>query len=258
MREGEDNTQTGEEPSSSTAIPGTAGERRTREAPMEEHLTSEDWAIMSAVERCTVWRALKSFNLRQREKLLAAVCMVLQETVEGNANRSTVNVPEYFRDWGRRWGQDDERAQLVMQNQWDNLLRHIVGITVAMEVWEPSTASSSGEEANATDKNSEVEGQEGEPSRQAQGGGAQFSPTDENAGRLDDGETHERQDGPTQCSGDKNAPLDKNGEVERVLREFHRGNSPSRGTCVLSIVFPHYLHLISQYFVCSLYIVTTP
>ena len=155
---------------------------------------------------------------REREKLLAAICMVFQEMVEGNASRSTVNVPEDFRDWGRCWGQDDERAQLVMQNQWDNLLRHIMGITAAMEVWEPSTASSSGEEANATGENSlnllEVEGQEGEPNRQAQDGGAQFSPTDENLGRVDDGETPAKQDGPTQCSGDKSAPLDENGEVE--------------------------------------------
>ena len=66
VTEGEDNTQTEDEPSSSTAIPGTAGDP----IPREEHLTPEGWAIMAAVERCTVWRALKSFNLRQSKKLL--------------------------------------------------------------------------------------------------------------------------------------------------------------------------------------------
>ena len=118
----------------------------------------------------------------------------------------------------RQGDRDREREIEIWQNQWDNLLRHIMGITAAMEVWEPSTASSSGEEANATGENSvnllKVEGQEEEPNRQAQDGGAQFSPTDENPGRVDDGETPGGQDGPTQRSGDENAPLDENGEVE--------------------------------------------
>ena len=72
----------GEEPSSSTSMAGPAGGRRNtrRDAvPREENLTAEDWAIMEAVERCPVWRALKSFNLREREKLLAALCMIIQK-----------------------------------------------------------------------------------------------------------------------------------------------------------------------------------
>ena len=105
---------------------------------------------MAAVERCPVWRSLKSLNLRQREKLLAAVCMVIQETVEGNADRATVNCPEDFRNWGRRWGEDDSNAQLVMQNQWDNLLRHVMGITAAMKVWDPNTSSSSASRVTQT------------------------------------------------------------------------------------------------------------
>ena len=131
----------GEEPASSANIPGTTGERSTREDPIprEERLTAEDWAIMAAVERCAVWRALKAFNLRQREKLLAAMCLVVQETVEGNEERTTVHGPEDFRDWGRRWGQYEQAAHLILQHQWDNLLRHVMGITAAMEVWEPST-----------------------------------------------------------------------------------------------------------------------
>ena len=100
---------------------------------------------MDAVERCPVWRALKAFNLRQREKLLAAMCLVTQESVEGNADRPTIHDVEDFRVWGRRWGQDAPEAHLLLQHQWDNLLRHVMGITAAMEVWEPSTASSSGE-----------------------------------------------------------------------------------------------------------------
>ena len=61
----------------------------------------------------------------------------------GNADRTTVNCPDDFRNWGGRWGEDDSSAQLVMQNQWDNILRHVMGITAAMEVWDPSTSSSS-------------------------------------------------------------------------------------------------------------------
>ena len=114
-----------------------------------DNLTAEDWALMDAVERCPVWRALKAFNLKQREKLLAAMCLVTQESVEGNQQRTTIHGVEEFRDWGRRWGQDEPDAQLRLQHQWDNLLRHIMGITAAMEVWEPSAASSSGETTTA-------------------------------------------------------------------------------------------------------------
>ena len=53
---------------------------------------------MEAVERWAVWRTLKSFNLREREKLLAALCMTVQELVEGNRERpSTISLDE-FRD----------------------------------------------------------------------------------------------------------------------------------------------------------------
>ena len=110
-------------------------------------LTAEDWAVMDAVERCPVWRALKALNLLQREKLLAAMCLVIQESVEGNEERSTIHGVEEFRDWGRRWGQDEPEAQLLLQHQWDNLLRHVMGITAAVEVWEPSA----GEAANVVD-----------------------------------------------------------------------------------------------------------
>ena len=119
---------------------GTMEGRSTREDPIprEGDLTAEDWVVMDAVERCPVWRALKAFNFTQ-------------ESVEGNDERPTIHGVEKFRDWGRRWGQDDPEAQLLLQHQWDNLLRHVMGITAAMEVWEPSTASSSGETASAMD-----------------------------------------------------------------------------------------------------------
>ena len=53
---------------------------------------------MAAVESCVVWKSLKSLNLKlkQREKLLTAICMTFQETVEGNSNRSTVGRPQDF------------------------------------------------------------------------------------------------------------------------------------------------------------------
>ena len=132
-------------PSSSTAR--TVGRRNTRNdaVPREEDLTSEDWAIMAAVERCSVWRTLKAFNLKEREKLLAAICLVFQETVEGNSDICTISEVEDFRNWARRWGEDDDHAHLTLQNQWDNLLRHLMGITASMEVWGPSDMDESGE-----------------------------------------------------------------------------------------------------------------
>ena len=111
--------QQGEAPFSSSNMPpnsSAVGERNTRHDPVprEEHLTDEDWAIMAAVENCKVWRMLKALSLKQREKLLAAICMTLQETVEGNPQRGTVGCPDDFRDWGRRWVTDEMEALLVM------------------------------------------------------------------------------------------------------------------------------------------------
>ena len=104
----------------SSAMPGpsatTTGERNTRNDPVppEEQLTAEGWAIMTAVESCVVWKSLKSLNLKQREKLLSAVCLTFQE-----------------------------KAHVILQNQWDNILHHLMGITAAMEVWSPHEPSSS-------------------------------------------------------------------------------------------------------------------
>ena len=134
--------------------------RATAPSPWEE-----DCAVMTAVENCVVWRSLKSLNLRQREKLLAAVCLNFQETMEGNSSRSTVGRPEDGLDWGRKWGTDDDGAQLTLQNQWDKILYHLMGITVytaSMEGVAPHQPSASvsssaagevasmGEEATAT------------------------------------------------------------------------------------------------------------
>ena len=61
MEEDEDDEGEGAR-STSSAAPGSstaAGERNTRNDPVprEEHLTTEDWAIMTAVETCVVWRS---------------------------------------------------------------------------------------------------------------------------------------------------------------------------------------------------------
>ena len=98
---------------------------------------------MTAVENCIVWKTFKAFNLKQRERLVAAICMTSQETVEGNTHRSTVGCPQDFVDWGRRWGTDEMEAQVVLQNQWDNMLHHLMGITAAMKVWQFDAAASS-------------------------------------------------------------------------------------------------------------------
>ena len=106
-----------------------------RPVPREERLTDEDWAIMTAVENCIVYRTLRAFNLKQWEKLLAAIRMTFRESIEGNSHHSTVGCPQDFIDWGRHWGTDEMEAQVVLQNQWDDILHHIMGITAAMEVW---------------------------------------------------------------------------------------------------------------------------
>ena len=97
----------GNTPASSSTVPSRPttvndipeGKRNTRGDPIhrEEHLTDEGWAIMTAVEHCVnrvVWKLLKSLNLKQREKLLASICLTFQEMVEGDVERSTVGKPE--------------------------------------------------------------------------------------------------------------------------------------------------------------------
>ena len=59
----------------------------------------------------------------------------IQETLEGNSNRSTVGRCQDFLDCGRRWGTD--------KIQWDDILHHLMGITAAMEVWPSQTPGSS-------------------------------------------------------------------------------------------------------------------
>ena len=166
---GGDEEDTAEMPSSSTSAARTTTRRTTRgdPVPREENLTEEEWAIMRAVERCPVWKTIKSFNLRERQKLLAAICMILQETVEGNTEKSTMNTVEDFRNWARRWGEDDDHAQLTLQNQWDNLLRHLMGITAAMEVWSPANVTDPGENSagNETSGTTCLQGNSGEPLR---------------------------------------------------------------------------------------------
>ena len=102
---------------------------------------------MTAVENCVAWRSLKCLNLKQREKLLAAVCLTFQETVEGNSGRIAVACPQDFVDRGRRWGTNETEAQVILQSQWDNILsHHLMGITAAMESWlaqDPTLSSSS-------------------------------------------------------------------------------------------------------------------
>ena len=93
-------------------------QRNTRHeaVPREEHLTDEDRAMMAALENCLVWRSLKLFNLKQREKLLAAECMTFQEMVEGTSNRSTVGRPQDFVDWGRGWRTHEVDAQVLLMS----------------------------------------------------------------------------------------------------------------------------------------------
>ena len=192
--------------------------------PMEEHLTSEDWAIMAAAERCPVWRILKSFNLREMEKLLAALRMVFQETVEGNPDRHTVSSLEDFRDWRRRWGQDDDNDQLALQCQWDNLLRHLMGITAAMEVWEPMAAADPGANATTTGDNpmtSEVEEQEMGPNSQHTNGDTSITSTTMHRSEPHDGEHSGGMTSPDQCAGEHAHPAGGT-EPEGVSRRTAR------------------------------------
>ena len=102
-----------------------------------------------------------------------------------------------------------------MQNQWDDLLRHIMGITAAMEVWEPSTASSSGGGGNGTGENSvntlEVEGKRGNQNDKLNMV-KKMPPSLMRTSAVRKKELLGGQDSPAQCGGDSVAPLDENYE----------------------------------------------
>ena len=136
----------GEGATSSTNTPGTAEGRNTREDPVprEENLTAEDWAVMDAVERCPVWRAHKAFNSHQREKLLAAMCLVIQESVEGNEERTAIHGVEEFRDGGRRWGKTNQRLSYSSSTSGTICCVMLLELQQQWRVWEPSAASSGG------------------------------------------------------------------------------------------------------------------
>ena len=64
-------------------------------------------------------------------------------------------------------------AQVVLQNQWGNILHHIMGITAAMEVWQPDAAASSSSQGGENHSGGEPtgascsdEGDEADPANQ--------------------------------------------------------------------------------------------
>ena len=87
-----------------------------------------------------------------------------------------------FRNWARRWGEDDDHAQLTLQNQWDNLLRHLMGITAAMEVWGPTNITDPGENSGGNETC-------GTPCLQGNAGGASTPVTTAEVGQAADEET---------------------------------------------------------------------
>ena len=53
-----------------------------------------------------------------------------------------------FRDWARRWGEDEEDACVLHDSMWGNIQRHVMGIIVAQCVWDPEDSSEDPETAN--------------------------------------------------------------------------------------------------------------
>ena len=71
---------------------------------LEQDLTPAARAIMAACEADETWRALRSLRPEGKQKLLSALCVLIQEVVEDNG------LSKRFEGWAMRWGIDDPDA----------------------------------------------------------------------------------------------------------------------------------------------------
>ena len=90
-------------------------------------LTVEE-AVCNADE---TWRALRSLSPEGKDKLLSALCVLIQEVVEDNG------FSQRFQGWAKRWGADESDACGLHGEVFRMLERHIMGITAAQFVWSP-------------------------------------------------------------------------------------------------------------------------
>ena len=131
-----------------------------RRGTREEKLTAKDIAIMLACECDETWQTLRNMRPDARRKLLSAVRILVQEVVEDNG------LTERFRNWEKRWGEDEFDACVLHHDMYGMLERHMMGITAAQHVWQPE----GGESDDSPPPEMPEEG--GEPSGQAPIGAA--------------------------------------------------------------------------------------
>ena len=65
-------------------------------------LTTEERAIMAACNADETWRVLGALSPEGKDKLLAALCVMIQAVVEDNG------LNERFKGWAKQWGTDDQ------------------------------------------------------------------------------------------------------------------------------------------------------
>ena len=125
--------RTGEEACASTPT-GPREEPAVERLTREEDLLQEDIAIaiMLACDADETWKTLRSLRPEAKQKVLSAICVLVQEVVEDNG------LATRFKDWARRWGDDEPDACQSHRTMYNMLEKHIMGITAAQFVWQPS------------------------------------------------------------------------------------------------------------------------
>ena len=69
-------------------------------------LTAEERAIMAACNADETWRAMRSLSPEGKDKLLSALCVLIQDVVDVEDN----GLSHRFQGWAKQWGADELEA----------------------------------------------------------------------------------------------------------------------------------------------------
>ena len=125
--------------------------------------------------------AIRSMRPDAKQKLLSTICILVQEVLEDNG------LCERFKNWARRWGEDEPDACQFHRTTYSLLERHMMGITAAQFVWEPEEDTEEGAPDPATHEKATSSGA---PPREWRGRSAAMTNTKNRQQRKNQGDGH--------------------------------------------------------------------
>ena len=96
---------------------------------------------MLACEADETWTTLRNLRPEAKQKLLSAVCILVQEVVKDNGLS--------FKNKAKGWREDEPDACQLHRTMYNMLVRHIMGITAAQFVWQPEDTEGEEERVNS-------------------------------------------------------------------------------------------------------------